>query len=30
MPVAATASAFILGLLLLPMCLETRGEKLPD
>jgi MFS family permease len=30
MPVAATAGAFILGLLLLPMCLETRGEKLPD
>jgi MFS family permease len=29
-PVAVTAGAFILGLLLLPMCLETRGEKLPD
>jgi MFS family permease len=28
-PVAVTAGAFILGLLLLPMCLETRGEKLP-
>jgi MFS family permease len=30
MPVAATASAFILGLLLLPMCVETRGSTLPD
>jgi MFS family permease len=30
MPVAVTASAFIFGLLLLPMCLETQGEKLPD
>ena len=30
MPVAVTASAFVLGLLLLPMCLETRGAKLPD
>jgi MFS family permease len=29
-PVAATAGAFILGLLLLPACLETRGMKLPD
>ncbi len=28
-PVAVTAGAFVLGLLLLPMCLETRGEKLP-
>jgi MFS family permease len=28
-PVALTAGAFVLGLLLLPMCLETRGEKLP-
>jgi MFS family permease len=28
-PVAATATAFIAGLLLLPWCLETRGEKLP-
>ena len=25
-----TAGAFIFGLLLLPMCRETRGEKLPD
>jgi MFS family permease len=29
-PVAVTASAFIFGLLLLPMCLETRGQRLPD
>jgi MFS family permease len=29
-PVAATAAAFIAGLLLLPWCLETRGEKLPS
>ena len=29
MPVAATAFAFILGLLIVPFCLETRGEKLP-
>jgi MFS family permease len=29
MPVAATALAFVLGLLLLPFCLETRGEQLP-
>jgi MFS family permease len=29
-PVAATAGAFIIGMLLLPMCLETRGAKLPD
>ena len=29
MPVAATASAFIFGLFVLPLCLETRGEKLP-
>jgi MFS family permease len=29
MPVAATAIAFILGLFLLPLCLETRGEPLP-
>lgn len=28
-PVAATAAAFIAGLLLLPMCLETRGAVLP-
>jgi hypothetical protein len=28
-PVAVTAGAFILGLFLLPFCLETRGEKLP-
>jgi MFS family permease len=29
MPVAATAIAFVLGLFLLPLCLETRGEQLP-
>jgi MFS family permease len=29
-PVALTAGAFILGLLLLPMCLETRGATLPE
>ena len=29
MPVAATALAFILGLAVLPFCLETRGQKLP-
>jgi MFS family permease len=29
MPVAATAGAFLLGLLLLPLCVETRGESLP-
>ena len=29
MPVAATAIAFVLGVLLLPLCLETRGEQLP-
>ena len=29
-PVAATAAAFIAGLLLLPWCAETRGEKLPS
>lgn len=29
MPVAATALAFIFGLLLLPGCLETRAEVLP-
>jgi MFS family permease len=29
MPVAATALAFLVGLLLLPLCLETRGKKLP-
>ena len=28
-PVAATAGAFLLGLCVLPFCLETRGEKLP-
>ena len=28
-PVATTAIAFLVGLLLLPLCLETRGEKLP-
>jgi MFS family permease len=30
MPVAVTAGAFVLGLCLLPFCLETRGEKLPN
>jgi MFS family permease len=29
-PVAVTASAFIVGLVLLPMCVETRGARLPD
>ncbi len=29
MPVAATALAFVAGLLLLPLCRETRGETLP-
>jgi MFS family permease len=29
MPVAATAIAFVLGLFLLPLSLETRGEQLP-
>jgi MFS family permease len=29
MPVAATAIAFVLGLFLLPLCVETRGEQLP-
>jgi MFS family permease len=29
MPVATTALVFIVGLLLLPLCLETRGKKLP-
>jgi MFS family permease len=29
MPVAATSVAFILGVFLLPLCLETRGEPLP-
>jgi hypothetical protein len=29
MPVAATSLAFVVGLLLLPLCLETRGKKLP-
>jgi MFS family permease len=28
-PVAATALAFVVGISLLPFCLETRGEKLP-
>ncbi len=28
-PIAATAAAFVLGMLVLPWCLETRGEKLP-
>ena len=30
MPVAATALAFLLGLLILPFCLETRGQRLPE
>lgn len=29
-PVAVTAVAFLVGLLLLPFALETRGQKLPD
>jgi MFS family permease len=29
MPVAATALAFLAGLSLLPLCLETRGRQLP-
>ena len=29
MPVAATALAFLFGLLILPFCLETRGQRLP-
>jgi MFS family permease len=29
MPVALTAAAFVCGLLLLPMCAETRGHPLP-
>ena len=29
MPVATTALAFLVGLLLLPLCLETRGKQLP-
>jgi hypothetical protein len=29
MPVAATAWVFLLGLLLLPLALETRGQRLP-
>jgi MFS family permease len=29
-PVAVTASAFFVGLVLLPMCVETRGARLPD
>ena len=28
-PVAATAAAFVIGLALLPFCMETRGQKLP-
>jgi MFS family permease len=28
-PVAATAAAFILGLVVLPFCVETRGARLP-
>ena len=30
MPVASTALAFLLGLLILPFCLETRGQRLPE
>lgn len=30
MPVAATALVFLLGLLILPFCLETRGQRLPE
>jgi MFS family permease len=30
MPVASTALAFLLGVLLLPAALETRGSRLPD
>jgi len=29
MPVAATAIAFVLGVFLLPLCVETRGQQLP-
>lgn len=29
-PIAATAVAFLVGLLLLPLALETRGQKLPQ
>jgi MFS family permease len=29
MPVAATALVFLVGVSLLPLCLETRGERLP-
>jgi MFS family permease len=29
-PVAVTAAAFLFGLLLLPLCVETRGETLPE
>jgi MFS family permease len=29
MPVATTALAFLVGVTLLPLCLETRGERLP-
>jgi MFS family permease len=29
MPVAATAIAFVLGVFLLPLCIETRGASLP-
>jgi MFS family permease len=29
-PVTLTAGAFVLGLLLLPLCLETRGQVLPQ
>jgi hypothetical protein len=28
-PVATTALAFVVGLALLPLCVETRGAKLP-
>ncbi|HVW69971.1 MAG TPA: MFS transporter [Steroidobacteraceae bacterium] len=30
MPVAGTAWAFLLGIALIPLALETRGERLPD
>jgi hypothetical protein len=29
-PIAWTAAAFLVGLLLLPLALETRGQRLPD
>jgi hypothetical protein len=30
MPVALTAIAFALGIALIPLAVETRGEKLPS